>query len=666
MKSKIYFSHFILFACLALTSCIYENYPDVPDDIVGDVPKEIQNGYSLALNVTLDKMGGISATRAANNPMEEIENYINPEKFRVLFFDHQYRFLFESKSRWVKLLSQTDDETTWFVSVPIFSYGNDVKYEWPWEEIKKAITVGWEINDADIIKEKKFYIAILANRPTVECFPDLDNVMSGHKNFDNSGPHWFMQNSQAYDDVNKPKFDDAGQKINKDVRSVFDLHHCQWDPIYTSKNAPANDNMGFYEIVMGVDPQPETENGVKKEFLMGATSCWVDHGPTLTDDGEKDGFGYRYSIQPDKDYPIPMYGIQEFDAIPADNWTEGTPFNLSKIPTIQNGGNYTTYKSISLLRSVVKLELLIPKSYRKPKYIGLNFSNIYARCEPMDVWTPTDVLWKDHDKGCEWETIWKHDLIGREKTKDKVTTYKTNYWERIWWFYGAWLDLNPATEKPWWNFNRDNDHGRDFGTKTQGGDHPRIFNPCIQRNQTINCEKTLVEDDEFYHYIVYTGERNVNDPSNIRQIDQHGTVIYWLFSFDGDDKNMLQNADLHCIPIADYHTDPNPDSNPSLKYARKEFTQFKITNSKGSPAIDEPFEKTYEVDIQGGYKEGYVNDTPKPTPENVQPANYKYRPYPLLRNHVYKLTLGPATKSGDTEISTITSQELHSESIRFY
>ncbi|MCH5332099.1 MAG: hypothetical protein J1E33_06830, partial [Alistipes sp.] len=525
MTNRLRYCILLLFASVAFVSCIYEDF-DMECEY--GVPAAITDGYSLALNVTLDKMGGVSATRADYNPMEEVEDYVNPEKFRVLFFDSQYRFLFESKSRWVKLLSQDADKTSWFVSIPIFSYGNDVKYNWPWKQIREELTT----TEKNIDPQKDcFYIAILANRPTIECFPDLDKTMNGTKNFDNSGPHWFLENTAGY----------TGN--NGDVKSVFDLHHCQWDPIYTSKNTKDATHSGYYEIVMGIDPKPETVDGIKKEFLMGATSCWVDHGPTMTDDGVKDGFGNRTAIHPSKDYPIPMYGIQRFTKIPADAWTKGTPFNLSVIPHVENkNGAYKDYTAnISLLRSVVKLELRIPRKYQQPKYVGLTYSNIYARCEPMDVWTPTNDIWeKEHDKDCEWKTIMSHALMSQNYSE--TGTSKGDYWNRLWWFYGAWMETNPATGNPWWNFNTDKSQGNGFNPNNRNhSDSPKIFNPCIQRNQRVTCTNAMVEDDEYYHYVVYTGERNVNDPSDLAAINKQGTTIYWYLSFDADDKRNLYN-----------------------------------------------------------------------------------------------------------------------------
>ena len=195
----------LLFACTTLTACIDDDFYDSCEEDVIDIPEGIRKGYSINLTVTLDKMGG--STRAANivNPLEEVENYIDPTKFRVLFFStneetNEDKFLFESRSRWVKKLDSNSSHSEWLVSVPVFTYGNDVykingkTVEWDWERIRTALTTN------------KFKIAILANRPELDWYPKFDDVDVPAHWYDNSGPHWTPE--------------DTG------VKDVFDLHHC--------------------------------------------------------------------------------------------------------------------------------------------------------------------------------------------------------------------------------------------------------------------------------------------------------------------------------------------------------------------------------------------------------------------------------------------------------
>lgn len=598
---------FLFVASLAgLTSCTDELI-SMESDVPVSALDEYADEYTLNLAVTLDAMG---AESRADNPMYEIENYIDPEKIRVLFFDHEDKFLFESKSRRVKKLGSASDYSEWLVSVPFYSSGNDVEYNWDWDAIRESLT------------SNKFKIAILANRPLVECYPDLTKVGNSAKNFDNSGPHWTR--------------DDMGKK------RVFDLHHSQWDPIYTDKGKRVNGTIeGYYEFIMGVNPN---ESSYDKKLMMSSTSCWVDHGPTLTDDGVKDEFDRRYWIMPSQDYPIPMYGIQEFEAV--SNWQKGMPFNLSDLT--KDGKNDYDYKAISLLRSVVKLELLIPTSYGKPTYIGHKYPNIYARCEPMDVWTPTDKIWKDdHDNDCEWKNIFKYGAFSRKGDPQGTTqaTTATNpsdndsfiaYRKRISWLYGAWLDkYDDGT--PRWSFGT-------YGTANVGVDnvdnlpYPRIYNPVVQRNQAVRCgaasDLSSHFSDGYYHFVVYTGERNVNDPSDLFTMGttsaQNGgngkaPTISWVFN-TGNSKTTYYNLPIGPSCMNYYSSDTfstgtEPNNNLTYEYHKKVW---------------------------------------------ASPKDQSVLPWPLVRNHVYRITVTKATKAGDANILSFKSECLSTPDIRHY
>lgn len=701
----------IMLTLVALASCIYDEIdPEAnPDDNI-EVPEDIQKGYSLTLAVTLDKMGGTAATRVALDPalypklaeLEEIENYINPEKFRVFFFDDKDQFLFESKSRWVKLLSESGDNTSWLVAVPMFSYGNDIDdYDWDWTYIRKALTTA------------SFKVAILANRPTEEYFPELeDNSGGGSSWFDNSGPFWTKDNA----DPDKPEL----------RKSVFDFHHCQWDPIYESKSKPTRtvNNIKysytgepFYYFVMGEAEQEIRPDGIPGQHdfpTMSATSSWVDWGTRGVEDNKnqnnwdtawKDDKGavveVRKNKMPSKDYPIPMYGIQQFNQI--ENWTEGTPFNLSTITAKDDGySDGYDHRSISLLRSVVRLDLMIPAgSYSKPQMVMLYYSNVYARCEPMDVWTPTDKIWNeahgDFDswgaENCEWKSIMYYGpmvrggdpTIGRQdNSESRVRISNVNatkpsadlYRKRLSWFYGAWLDKNPATGESWWDFSEDAKLSKDkFGKEnvvpekdnTGRYRYPRIFNSCIQRNQRVSCtDNGYIGIVGGYHYfVVYTGERNMNDPAYQYDLGNPGssspTVIYW---------QVAMNNKIYDFPITDYG---------------------RATENYGSGAIESDAFSDRNAAVPNRLKDYLFNirdlvSTEYKGPEETtgaSPANYtigdhiyadedksKNLPWPLLRNHVYRITIGgqpnPALDTRAGGGLSVTCEDLHSESIRFY
>lgn len=604
---------YILFATLlpwsALTSCSDDDFvleQVTPPQSALD-PEIFEQGLTLNMAITLDNMGG----SGEYNPMEDIENYIDPEKLRVMFFDSDDRFLFESKSRRVKKLGAATDHTEWLVSVPFYDSGNDVGENWDWKRIRTALTTD------------SFKIAILANRPLVECYPDMTKVGNAVKQFRNDGPYWTSK--------------DTG------VKRVFDLHHSQWDPIYTDKGKRADGSIeGYYEFIMGTDP---TKTKYEERLLMSSTSCWVDHGANYDDQGTKWN-DKRIWIRPSQNYPIPMYGIQRF--APVTNWTEGTPFNLSDIT--QGGNKDYDYKAISLLRSVVKLELLIPMSYPKPSYVGMKYCNIYARCEPMDVWTPTDLIWKsDHANDCEWRNITAYGAISRtgDPQGDTQTTSPSSikdansfqqYRERISWLYGAWLDKY-KDGTPRWSFGK-------FGTANVGAHntkklpYPRVFNPLTQRNSDVVCRdasdmtslyNTGLHYTGYYHYVVYTGERNVNDPSDLFTLgtttSQNGgngkaPTISWVFNL-GNNPTLYYN-----LPIG-----PNCGSHSTT-----------ATNTNAIPAND----VTYEY-----HKKVWAN-----------PFDETILPWPLVRNHVYRIVVGAKSKSGDA--LSFSTECRSTPDIRFY
>ena len=101
---------------------------------------------------------------------------------------------------------------------------------------------------------------------------------------------------------------------------------------------------------------------------------------------------------PSADFPIPMYGVQNYSAI--GDWQKGTTINLDA--------------NVSLVRALAKVEVYISKSTVKnepPKHVYMKSMNRAARCEPMDVETPSDQIWKDPHYSvtaadqCEWYRI---------------------------------------------------------------------------------------------------------------------------------------------------------------------------------------------------------------------------------------------------------------------
>lgn len=646
MNNKKYTYLIFLFACLAVvTSCV--------DDLQADMNSEgeFTDGYSLQLTVTLDNLGGTNnSTRASDlstdNPMKEWEDYIDPEKFRVLFFNKYEEFLFESKSRWVKQLAPTADGfSQWQVSIPMYSYGNDISYEWDWDKIREELTTN------------EFKIAILVNRPLKDFSPGFsESGLNGDpKWIDNTGPHW------------KKNHTSWGAGKNDTIRTIIDLHHCQYDPLYHAKSVNGTDednlkNDNFYDFIMGdynldKDGKP-TSTYINRYPKMGATVSFIHWGDKEDYKGEYIKTGYdsdfpnastqvKYTILPDKTHPIPMYGIQTFD--PITHWVKGTPFNLSSMADSQTS-EYTP-KTISLLRSVVKLELCIRKDLfnnKKPPLVLLWYPNIYSRCEPMDVWTPTDQIWKDHDNGCEWKDIMAYGLVSSKNTtlggtKRYEQTDVGAFQKTMSWFYGAWSENKPKknnedADVPRWDFMRHNGTKATIvGTNNGVPNYPRIFNSCIQRNKSVICNEKgdLSEeyDDSYWHYVVYTGERNMIDPNKIPNMKETVYAISWMFK---DGTTSGSNAKYYFIPIADYNSSSG--------------------NTHASNCLKAVSLTSY--DLQSPMKD-YAGKLRDEVAENQQ----NEMPWPLLRNHHYRIIIGkPNETRADGGIS-VQSEEFHSESL---
>lgn len=698
MKYKIL--AFVL-AFAALASCVDDLEPLADNN---EIPQIFTDGYALNFVVTLDNMGGTRADMVSNyseTRLTELENYIDPEKFRVLFFDRQDRFLFESKSRWVKQLQSESNElggSKWLVSVPLYDVGNDADYHWVWDSIRSVLTgedmaedikhkdnpdldADYKFSYSNAIIEKvekgeldfAFKIAILANHPTTEWNMGINVRKGGADITDGSGNPvakiteggWAIKNGPQWN-VENTRFG-TGEK-----KGVFDLHHCQDDPIYRGKNyidtwveSPiAGED---YEEIDGTDGEtyhvkkldiynfvgtPEGSDAL----LCGPTSTWVDwSGNDKTNKYSvklKDGVtaSYRKFTPLSTDHPIPMYGIQTFPAI--DNWVKGTPFNLSYI-TIDQEASYEL-KSISLLRSVVRLELILPF---EPEWVLMWYPNIYARCEPMDVWTPTDVLWegeehkgKDHvadndNDPCEWFNIRKYGPISRDvdaKNNTKGASIST-YQQRLLWFYGSWFDYMPDGEKRAWTFannkfgsetispeglsqknfdkiiNEQSDGNKYVANDFNKKSYPRIFNSCIQRNNTVYCGNDLIYHTteggvRKTHYVVYTGERNINDPADISTLGLNSsgkpTVCYWMFK---------KGSTVYSIALADYEDwqSSGGDKNEWQPFCTANVADLSgLTNSMGNSSSSP--HSNFEEAVQRG----------------------EAKPWPLMRNHIYRTEVG--------------------------
>ena len=231
-RQNKYILKLLLLVGLGLTACV-KNVVPPPDTEAGNEDPVFNEGFSLEFLASLDDWG--------DNLAQPIDNYIDVEKFRVLFFTddlddtlEEYKknvFLFESRTRFVR---KHNGSSMWRVSVPLFNYGNGVAAKWNWDELRK------------FFREHPFKIAILANRPESEWsmrivgktipptstnknWSDNENdVIVPGSWYDNSAPHW--------DAINTLHGPSDGKSGSTQWKTLLDLHHVQYDPIYFGKS----------------------------------------------------------------------------------------------------------------------------------------------------------------------------------------------------------------------------------------------------------------------------------------------------------------------------------------------------------------------------------------------------------------------------------------------
>ncbi|MCH5240476.1 MAG: hypothetical protein J1F38_09650 [Muribaculaceae bacterium] len=638
----------LLFLPLMAGSCTDDPITEEP----GSKPEfnidKFSEGYSIAFDVTFDQLG--SATRADDDYMDvvlhEWENYLDPEEFRVLFFDIHDRFLFESKSRWLTQVDSKDGGNRWRVGIPVFQYLGDLYDDTPGHEGEKLDDddrYNWD-RIVEIMRKEGFKIAVLANRPLKIMLPDLDDYAERYKSlkdmdFAKLGPFWTSKNSIATDDID-----------NSDVATVFDLHHCQFDPVYFSKSIgkSSSDEYGarWYDFIMDYNNHTEEvplKNGEKVTInnapWMGAASSWISLKRTRNVGEGDDKRNIRYYRLPDgriysnsdhyddqenpnlnnwnkqsyqapTDDPqyIPMYGIQEY--APLSTWVKGTTFNLSEQTGSQTGDYH--YTTLSLLRSVVKLELRIPKKDKNGntvtidnKWAQLWYNNYMARCEPMDVSTPTRDIWKkDHENDCEWLRIRDYGIFFNH----------SDFKNWLAWYYKIWQT------KGGWNFT---EHGFTPNI-TSTLDPPQIFNPMTQRLQTTLISDCYLPTEDFHRWVIYCGERNLSDPSELGDMRAKLTISFFRIPViieSGSGYNKTQTKYAYNIPIVNYSAPNNPIRN---KY-----------QEKGTHLVE-----TITDDSEYQYMAGNPNTMAAYYDEVKANGTTKdFLPYPLLRNHFYRIEI---------------------------
>ena len=300
----------------------------------------------------------------------------------------------------------------------------------------------------------------------------------------------------------------------------------------------------------------------------------------------------RMGILPTRSYPIPMYGIQDFDAI-GEYWQPGLLFNLSQFNNAMKEGY--SYRNVSLLRSLARVEVILPKSIfkREPTHVFLRSMNRSARITPVDFFTPTDIIWngfdmtKDSDirrynnyssnlieqdilKACsggvdgEIENIMQYGPIyvgSNVNTEQTEYEQMTEYRRATSWPFGIW-------EQQWnWNWNRiGSDDSSDAPrseysvdwydtykpgqTRAHTGQtvppYPHVLHPRISRSDYARFTK--IDDPDNYHYLIYVPEKNITDADNPGNVADRPKIVHVEIRFNGgrditNTDNQVENFD---------------------------------------------------------------------------------------------------------------------------
>lgn len=348
----------------------------------------------------------------------------------------------------------------------------------------------------------------------------------------------------------------------------------------------------------------------------------------------------REGVAPNINQGIPMYGVQRYE--PIGDWQRGTTITLTE--------------NVSLIRALAKVEVFIKKEFGKPRHVYMRNINRAARCEPMDVETPTDEIWSEKhasvtnngdgkdptvEKLCEWFDIQQYG-----------PSYGSSgsYSDWLSWFYGSWKNTK-------WKTGNDAEPYRydwDLGYWVPMGSHkgwkndlpkaddksPRFFNPYNYRNdfcRFLEGDDTGYTDDEYYHYVLYLPEKNIDDPSTIGELSSDPHVPHIEYRFYPKDVDPLTDkvegyveADLPYEAADDRYsnTEYNLDDNQSYRIY---FTNYG-KSGPNSENVNDVTKVNAEL-ISGRWN--------RDTYDNYE-RNREYLEYhwPIMRNHIYKFYVG--------------------------
>ena len=319
------------------------------------------------------------------------------------------------------------------------------------------------------------------------------------------------------------------------------------------------------------------------------------------------GLNFYYTARDCVSQAIPMYGVQEYDEL--TGWEKGTTYDISNFNSVTGNPGSPIY----LLRSVAKVEIKIPSSFNA-HHVYLRCANHSARCEPMDVSTNTNKIFKPHPKETSsiFDECEHYSLIGRTPfydptSKEDKNTQLSNFKQKLAWYYGSWAKDGKLTGRggvtvnvPKKNFGKD---WTDFDTTKV--DYPHIINPRIVRSDFIEFHYAGT-DGGFDRFVLYAGEKFVDDPNNVglRTIENENPKVCHI-------EFRINNTSLYVDPF--YNLDDN-------NCYRVYFTENGVVNGK-TPDINQG--KSWESDYE-------------------QKTEILKKHWPIIRNHVYSFTVEDA------------------------
>lgn len=290
----------------------------------------------------------------------------------------------------------------------------------------------------------------------------------------------------------------------------------------------------------------------------------------------------RENVAPNSEQGIPMYGVQTFN--PIGNWEYGTTYDLS--PDTETASE----NHITLIRALAKIELYIPTRFsdKAPSHVYMRNLNRAARCEPMDVETPTNLLWDDlgghqldgSTYSCEFFSIRKY---GAAYGSTKTNT------EWLKWFYGSWdntswkVSGSMSSEMVWtkssatgWPKRIEATPGEGLQTWNRVDDFPHLFNPYIDRSDFCEFLYAGIDDGgDNYKFVLYMPEKNIDDPSNVGEMTSIPRVPHIEFRYPEDASQYacsefnLDDDDCYRVYFTNYGNEPLTPENMDISNVGK-------------------------------------------------------------------------------------------------